>query len=169
MGLKDIQIFNHRHYKAIRNASIAIIIICLLGVPSILSLRKQGEQTEQIKNLTEQVKTLSEKNVTLNEEQRTVVIQNRSYTRCLANIFAKYTRDFKPVTIENLDACILQYDTSGNISPKASKTSSGQSGSSSKNNTSSPAPQQNNSQPPPSPPPLLNCKVDLLGLHIGCP
>jgi hypothetical protein len=43
----------------------------------------------------------------LAHENQHIAKQNRSYTRCVATVFAKYTHDFVPVTITNLDKCTV--------------------------------------------------------------
>lgn len=44
----------------------------------------------------------------LTKENQRIAKQNRSYSRCIATVFAQYTHDFVPVTITNLDKCTLQ-------------------------------------------------------------
>jgi hypothetical protein len=46
----------------------------------------------------------------LHDNQR-IAKQNRAYTRCVATVFARYTHDFVPVTITNLDKCTLDSQT----------------------------------------------------------
>jgi hypothetical protein len=46
----------------------------------------------------------------LHDNQR-IAKQNRAYTRCVATVFARYTHDFVPITIINLDKCTVDSQT----------------------------------------------------------
>jgi hypothetical protein len=90
-----------------------------LLVFSAMLVSKQNRLLEDNKVLTGTVKKLSEDNKTLNqqtkklgEENQEIGKTNQSYLRCIASIFANYTHDFVPITIENLDTCRITADSS---------------------------------------------------------
>jgi type II secretory pathway pseudopilin PulG len=47
----------------------------------------------------------------LAEDNQSIAKQNRAYSRCIAQVFAKYTRDHLPVTNLNLDTCTTDSQT----------------------------------------------------------
>lgn len=176
--LKQAQLFLHHHYNAIRHWAAVVIGIILL-IFSMIMIGNQNRLINQIRDLSGQNKVLAQDNKKLNQDNQNIAKQNRSYTRCIATIFAQYTYDFVPVTIIDLDKCTLDSNSRSeqrqlavpgtsdtkSSAPQASSPGSSSSGSSSSpKSTPSPDPEQpDNSQP------LLDCKVDLLGIHIGCP
>lgn len=178
--LKHLQLWLHRHYVQIRNLVIVFVVAMLL-IFSMVSVANQNKLISQVKTLTEQNKELSKQNKTLNtqtlklgEENQAIAKQNRSYSRCIAEIFADYTHDFVPVTILNLDTCTTDSQTQGtrDTTTGGNTPNTGSNSSTSPQQSSSPTTQQvkQNIQPPEEPPePLLDCTIDLLGFHIGCP
>lgn len=95
--------------------------------------------------------------------------QNRSYTRCLGEVFAKYTRDGIPITNLDLDTCTIDSQTKAtNDTPTGGTAPSGQAPSSS--STASPSllsgsssPNSTPSQPKPEPEPSTLDKLPLVG------
>lgn len=104
-------------------------------------IRKQGED----------IKLLSEQNNQLSSDNQRLASQNKAYIKCIADVFARYTQDRRPVIIDNLEQCVT---TSLSVNPPPSSPA--------QNNTSqssTPPPQTKNNQAPgqgnqnnPSPP-----------------
>lgn len=178
--LKHWQLYLHHHYTQIRHWLIVVIGIMLL-VFSMVSIGKQNRLITQVRGLSEQNKNLSLQNKNLNEqtknlgeENQAIAKQNRSYSRCIATIFAMYTHNFVPITITNLDTCTTDSQTGAtNNTPTAGTSPTLDNQPSSTPNPTSPSPATSTSPPPTNPPPAtpppLNCTIDILGLHIGCP
>lgn len=73
----------------------ALVLTIGFVVYTVVSLQRTNQQ------LGEQVKGISEENRELNR-------QNLTYMRCLASIFATYTQNGIPITIESLDTCTVK-------------------------------------------------------------
>lgn len=172
------------HYSAIKHALLIALGISLL-IFSMIVMAGQNRLINQVRTLSEQNKTLSEDNQRLNketkklgEDNQTIAKQNRSYTRCIATIFAQYTQDFVPVVINDLDTCTLDSrsqatnNSATGTSDGAPTTNGGggqgfagqtggsqaQSSSSGNDNTSDNPPPSDNSQP-----------IKVLGIPICVP
>lgn len=185
-----IHLWMNQNYALIKHWLVIIVGVTLL-VFSLIVIAGQNKLIDQVKQLAEQNKSLSEDNKNLNKqstqlgiENQSIAKQNRSYTTCIAQIFAKYTRDGVAVENLNLDTCTTAsqtgatnntatggttpLSTSGNTSvetPSASPSLSKVVDPSSSNNTTTPPPSQSDTSQPPA---LPNCKVDILFVHLGC-
>jgi hypothetical protein len=191
MTLKELQLYINQHYSAIRYFVIISVMVTLL-IFSAMLVSKQNRLLEDNKVLTGTVKKLSEDNKLLNqqtkqlgEENQEIGKTNQSYLRCIASIFANYTHDFVPITIDNLDTCRITADSSavrtsdGSASTTQSVPSEPLSGVQAENNSSSntiperASPQSNNVQPPDNDGWILNLPdaVPLLpnSVHIPSP
>lgn len=162
-------------------------VLLSLGVYNFVQAQQRKatdqQQIEQVKQLTKQVKDLSQQNKQLNQTAN-------NYAYCNAQILAKYTQTQQPITISDLNACVLSSFPSGSTAPnsgqspiqnnqtqRSSSPSSVQSSPSSSSalqpaaSTPSQPSQPSNPQPttPPSilTTPLLPC-VDLLGIAKTC-
>lgn len=174
MKTRQLQLWIHDHYGDIKHWLI-IIVGFILVVFAMVSYANQNRLLDRVATLSQQNKSLSEQNRRLNQENKSyaketqgVVLQNRSYIKCLSNIFAQYTHDFVPITIENLEQCTTQSGGTFGNSLQANSSSSSSVFHSSPNNTpSSKSAQPNNSQPggnPSSPQP-----VKVLGIPVCVP
>jgi len=163
MNSQDARIWIIRNYDQIKHWLIVVIGFTLITF-ALLSYSNSNRLLKQVSVLTEQNKILSEQNKSLNEatyrtggNTQNVVLQNRNYIQCLSKIFAEYTHNFVPITIQDLDTCSIRTDgtsgasSQGTSSSPASEGSStvssqGSSGSSSNTNTDNTGGQSNNSQ-----------------------
>jgi len=109
--LKTAQLWLHRNNQLISRIIVGLVIGLLL-LFSIVQLIKINDQSNRIAILTELNKQLNEQTNVLaaqalknSEENQDLAKQNRAYSRCIAEIFAKHTRDNLPITILNLDTC----------------------------------------------------------------
>lgn len=108
---QSFQLWINRNYTIIRNTLLTIFGIVLL-LSSLALIQKQGELSGRIESLSQQNVQLNRQNKTLSQqlvktanENQDLAKQNRAYTRCGFQIFAKYTRDNMPVSVLNLDTC----------------------------------------------------------------
>lgn len=169
MSLQDVQIFNHRHYKTIRNICLVVIALALFIVPGVLQIQRLDRQTIEIKGLTKQVKDLTQSNVDLSNQNIDLNQKNINHTDCVAKIFAQYTKDFVPITFSDLDTCSINAGTSDSSSPNTvsslsspSKTPTSSSlsvGASSTSPSSSSSSSSQNSTPNPTPQPSISQRV----------
>ncbi len=189
--LQAAQLWLHRNNRLISRVIVGFVIGLLL-LFSIVQLIKINEQsgriailTELNKRLNEQTNILARQAVKNSEENQDLAKQNRTYSRCIAEIFAKFTRDDIPITILNLDTCQIgnQSDaktnapTSGptgtNPTPKASIPNNNSPQSSTKLSNPSPtgtSPQGNPPAPQPSPSPSKppDNTIGCLPLNLLC-
>lgn len=91
----------------------------------------------EVAALSEANKKLSEDNKKLSEQSNELAAQSIRYQDCIARIFAKYTRDYKPVIIRDLEGCVTT-NTEQSISTRIPTPQS--------------PPPASGSQPPQSPP-----------------
>lgn len=103
------------------------------------------------------------------------------YDKCMLRLIAEYTRTQRPIRIENVTKCdFVVLDENGNPQKVSNLPEFDPTGNSSRQNTQSsrfkpqgngatPSPNNNPPPPPEEEPPLLNCTIDILGFHIGCP
>lgn len=172
--LKLSQLWLHHHYIDIRHWLVVVIGVILL-IFSMVSLSNQNRLNQRVATLAEQNKVLSQQNKDLNnqtiklaQDNQSIAKQNRSYTRCLATVFALYTHNFIPISITNLDTCTTDSQSKATGDTPAGGTSAN--GDPAPQGTSSPSSSSPNPAQPEKPQPKpLNCAVDLLGLHLGCP
>lgn len=109
-----------------------MVIGFTLIVFALLSYANSNRLLKQVNVLANQNKVLSQQNKVLNEATsktgdatKNVVLQNRQYIQCLSNIFANYTHNFVPITIEDLNTCTIKTDgTSGASSANTSNSAS---------------------------------------------
>lgn len=169
--IKDIQLFLHRNYDFIKHWLLVMLGIMLLVFSMIVIagqnrlLSRVAEQGHQIEVLTKENKQLNLEAKKLGKDNQDIAKQNRSFTLCGFQVFAKFTRDFQP--IQNLDLATCTTDsqskatqdsatggtpesTSGNTSAESSTSppSSSDSLASSPNNTTPTQPSQSNSSQP---------------------
>lgn len=176
MNIKHVQLYLNQHYKEIRHWLLVVLGVALL-IFSLLILSVNSRINAKITVLAEQNKTLSEQNKQLNvqtknlgQENQSIAKQNRAYTTCLAQLFATYTQNHRPITIVSLTTCTIvsQSQATNNsatgTTPKASPTTS------SATSTVSPQSSQSPSNPTPATPPKtpLNCTIDILSFHLFC-
>ncbi len=84
------------------------------------------------------------------------------HTDCIADLFARYTRDNKPITIEDLNACKSIQASPSQPAPSSPKQTP---------QSPPPIPQTNTPNTPPKSNELeglVDCKVDVLFIHVGC-
>lgn len=185
--IKRFQLLLHHHYNDIRHW-LVIIIGSMLLIFSMVSLGNQNRLSNKVTVLAQQNKILSQQNKELNEqtkklgeENQAIAKQNRAYTRCIAQIFAKYTQNFIPITNLNLDTCTFDSQphainntparpaetppTSSSATPASTPSTSPTPSQASNTNTG----QGGGQTQPTEPQKPLNCSIDLLGLHLGCP
>lgn len=123
------------------------------------TITKLNNQATDIKNLAKDNKALNQRAI--------------NYAHCNAVIIATYTQTLSPITIKDLDKCLLE-SPAVSLQPGTGAntgTTPAQNTPVTKSPTLDSSPAQPDNQPQNSPTPepkLLNCKVDLLGLHIGC-
>lgn len=105
-----------------------VITALFFSITTNSSLKGVAERVQQLsednKNLSQQNKDLGEQNKELNQQTQAVVQQNRDYIRCLADTFAQYTRDQRPVEKFILDDCNVK--TGMSLSFDAKQDASGQ-------------------------------------------
>lgn len=171
--IKRAQLWIHHNYRWVLSA-IAVFLGVFLMTASLISIGNQNQLISQVKDLSEQNRQLSEDNKNLNsqskqiaEENQFIATQSRDYIRCLATVFAQYTHDFIPVTIESLDTCTVKSEPN--------QTSPDSRGTNSQPRTDSQAPSSSSSgQPsapssPPTPPPGGSGEPDNDGIIIDLP
>lgn len=109
-SVRMIKALGEETIKRLPYIALLLLILTLFG--GYQSYRKTAEGVEIakdnsliIKQLAEDNKRLSEQNKQLSEENRRLAAQNQAYIKCIADVFARYTRDFRPVIIEDLAKC----------------------------------------------------------------
>lgn len=122
-----------------------------------------SQRSKQIKELTAQNQRISK--------------ENQNYIKCIAQIFAQYTRNGKPITIENLDKCKFSVvQTSGITMPQIISMAS-PSPTSPVNSANSPkrskTAKKSSKQPKPAPAPKQSiipfkkrCTIEIFGVCI---
>lgn len=183
--LKRVHLWMNQNYSQIKHVLVVIVGTMLL-IFAMVSLGNQNRLLEKASKQAEQIERLSQENKRLNTQSRNIAKQNQkiaklnqAYTLCIAEIFAMYTHDFIPINISDFEACARNntFDAGASNAQGEPQQSSSPSLSSEPSSNTTPQnrqPQSNNSQPGNggggnSDPPLLDCKVDLLGIHLGCP
>lgn len=117
------------------------------------------EQITEIQRLSEQIKLLTEENNRLND-------RGIFYDKCKLRLFAEWTRTQQPIRITKVEKCLAVFlDDTGGSTPISRTPIADSDGSS----THNPLPTPPSTPNEPEPEPLLNCTIDLLGLHLGCP
>lgn len=71
----------------------------------------------RLEDLTKQNTQLSTDIKTLATQNKQLAAENKAYTKCIANVFAKYTQDRQPVIIEDLEKCVTSSLTQTNPQP----------------------------------------------------
>lgn len=128
-----------------------VILPIILGI-TLVGLYTSLQTNRQNTEIIEQIKVVADQTKTAIEENQSIAKQNRSYSRCIAQIFAKYTRDDVPIRILDLDTCTTDSQTKATNDTKTGGTAPGDSPS------TEPTPAPNSSQPsqpsqPQNPPP----------------
>jgi hypothetical protein len=174
--LKKVQLWLHRNYDNIKHWLIGAILFILL-VFSMISIANQNRLIDRVGVLAEQNKILSQQNKTLNtqskqlgEENQSIAKQNRSYISCVANVFAAFTRDHRPITITNLETCTIDSQTQATNNTTTSGTPTPLTPTTANNQPSQSTPVEKTPTPDSSstPQPTPDCKVDVLSLHLLC-
>ncbi len=90
---------------------ILVIIVLFQGYRTSSKVIENVEISRQIaesnQSLLKQVADLSEDNKNLSTQSNTLAERSNRYQSCIANLFAKYTRDYLPVIIDDLENCIV--------------------------------------------------------------
>lgn len=144
----------HRKDQAWRASLSLMIMMSLFGIFWIIFLNyqtnvKQGQTLEALKTVQDsQAKTLDQL-LGLGGTIKDTTQESGAHIDCIAQLFAKFTRDQKPITIVSLDACQAQ----ATIKAQQSSPPVSQSG----NSVTQPAPSttqssnSNTQSPPPTP------------------
>ncbi len=77
--------------------------------------------SEKIAQISNDNKKLSQDNKALAELNKQLAEQSNKYLACVANLIAKYTRDYQPIVIKDLEKCIT---TTIKISPETTSSNS---------------------------------------------
>lgn len=177
--IKRFQLAVHHYFREIIIGAVILLII-LVSAGAMALVGNQNKLLEQVKTLSKlgnqlnkDNKVLNVRTVKLGEQNQSIAKQTRSFTTCDFKLFAKWTRDRLPIEDFNLDTCTVTSQTQATSDTTVAGTTP--SGGPARPTT---APQStpvenkptpdNSSQPSPQPKPL-NCKIDLLMIHIGCP
>lgn len=165
MKHKRIQLWLHQRYKAIQ-VGIIVAAILAVAIGFAVLIATQNRLLGQVQGLSEQNKDLIVQTKHTGEQNQSIAKQNRSYTRCIATVFAQYTHDFNPVTITNLDTCTIDSQTkttnntsTGGTAPQTSPQPTA-------------APDNTNAQPPKSTAPPAqqpSQPVNVLGIPLCLP
>ncbi len=78
------------------------------GARVVENVELSRQAAESNKALLEQVASLSEDNKNLSIQSNTLAERSNRYQSCIANLFAKYTIDYQPVIIEDLENCVTK-------------------------------------------------------------
>lgn len=89
------------------------------------SVRVATGNSIDTKTLLKRVAALSEDNKKLTQQNLDIAKQNAAHLDCVANLFAQYTRDQRPIYDIDLDKCFIQESAqmSATISPSVSRQS----------------------------------------------
>lgn len=101
---KSVQLLLHRHWREIRTWFIIILGIAILFLlfKALGHIRTLGEDNRV---LIAQTKQISEDSKALGLQNERLAKRNSRHIQCIAELFAKYTRDNQPITITDLDKC----------------------------------------------------------------
>ncbi len=117
-------------------AGFLVVFALIANIQDQKQQQALDEQTKKTSELIEQVKTLTEENKKTSQ-------QAANYAYCNAVILAQYTQNYSPISIKDLNTCVLEsFPNSTIVTPKASSITSG----SNSNQSTTPTPTQNNSQ-----------------------
>lgn len=78
----------------------------LLALYMLVNIQTQGKATaDQTKIIAEQAKIIAEQNKALAEQNNQIATESQSHVDCIAELFARYTRDGRSITITDLSTC----------------------------------------------------------------
>lgn len=178
--MRKVKAFLIKHNRKIPGAIIfgCLFLILVIGAAT---LAKDKTQTQKIVDLAQEIKIqnnyLREQNEQLErqnnqlkaqaETNERIAKEGRNFIKCMFSLWAKYTRDAIPVTIENYNQCIASYQLPLLTAPPASpSTKKPPQNTSRQGATPSSGNQTRQNNPPPKPPesilPIINEPV------IGC-
>lgn len=174
MKTKDVQLWLNNHYNEVKHWLI-VVIGFILVLFAMIQYSNSNRLLLKVKVLAEQNQQLSKENKDLSAQNSSLNQKSIQHTDCVAKIFANYTHNFVPVTIEDIDTCTVisgsDQNTSGNTvsvpqslsaSPVVSSPNPTPNTPSTQSNTSQSSGTSNDSSHTP------NCKVDVLFVHLGC-
>lgn len=88
------------------------------AIYSLVSIQTQGKVTaDQTKLIAEQAKTIAEQNKALAEQGNKIAVESQAHIDCIAELFARHTRDDKPITITDLTTCQTRANAAVNTTP----------------------------------------------------
>lgn len=96
-----------RHLITIFNTMTLIGIVTLVFLATRL-LYQTKELGLQNNDLSEKILALSRQNEGLVKQNKELAQDNKDYTKCIANVFAQYTVDNRPVQIKDIDTCSVK-------------------------------------------------------------
>lgn len=136
MKAKHAQLWLNQHYSEIKHW-LYVGVLFILVIFALIQYSKSNQFQTKIDNQSAKIETLTKENNQLSKQNAQLNQKDINHTDCIAKVFARYTHDFVPVTIENLDNCTISSDTSSNTSVGTSSSSANQLGSSTPSSTSS--------------------------------
>lgn len=77
---------------------------------------------QETKVIAEQAKVLADQNKALSEQNRAIGNANTAHIDCVTELFAQYTRDNKPITIEDEATCKASEASGVSTSPQTPST-----------------------------------------------
>lgn len=77
------------------------------GQRANLTLSKINQQGQQIKDLSLDNKRLSQQNKELGQQNKDLSEKGNAHIDCIASLFAKWTRDGRPILSTDLDTCAV--------------------------------------------------------------
>lgn len=101
---KRVQLFLHRHWREIRTWFIIVLGVAILFLlfKALGHIRTLGEDNRV---LIAQTKEISEDSKALGVQNERLAKRNSRHIQCIADLFARYTRDNQPITIVDLTKC----------------------------------------------------------------
>ena len=117
----------------------------------------------RIAEISENNKSLSEDNKRLSEQSKALSEQSNRYQQCIAQLFAQYTRDYRPVVIEDLDTCsayTMPVAQSNSTAPSTSQSTP----QATPQSTSQPTPQPSSPSGNPNAAVPKACRLKVLGI-----
>lgn len=105
--MRKLKLISARTYALIIKA--VTLLLVLFAIFMLFQINSQGRQTAKRANeIATQNKAIAE--------------ENQRHIDCIANLFAKYTRDNRAITISDLDACQATTDDAQSPSPSVTGT-----------------------------------------------
>lgn len=183
MRNKAIRLGKALRYESAKRLPAIIILLILIGgwafwqsySKTAEGVRVAKDNTNSIRRLGEDNQRLLQQNKDLSEQNNRLAKENAKHIDCIAKLFATFIETGQVGSVD-VDSCTIRAGSDSSSANSGGQSStSPQIGSSSSSSPKS-APKKTPSQPDtsqgeeqqPAPPKLLDCKIDLLGLHIGC-